>query len=85
VITPLDSDRDGLPDAQETERGTDVLLPDTDGDGLTDYDEVSVFGTDPKNSDTDTDGYRDGDEVASGYNPKGAGKLLDLQGALNKK
>lgn len=82
--TSVDSDRDGLSDTQETEHGTDVFLPDTDSDGLTDYDEVKVFGTDPKNPDSDGDGFRDGEEVASGYNPKGAGKLLDLEGALKK-
>ena len=40
--------------------GTDV---DTDGDGLSDFDEVYVYGTDPLNPDTDGDGCSDGDEV----------------------
>ena len=40
--------------------GTDV---DTDGDGLSDFDEVYVYGTDPLNPDTDGDGCTDGDEV----------------------
>ncbi len=78
----LDSDHDGLTDEEERALGTDPLNPDTDGDGLTDYDEVKVFGTDPLNPDTDGDGYKDGDEVAHGYNPKGPGKLLDFEGAL---
>lgn len=84
-VPTLDSDHDGLSDAEERVLGTDPFNPDTDGDGLTDYDEVKVFGTDPKNPDTDGDGYKDGDEVAHGYNPKGPGKLLDFEGALNKK
>ena len=40
--------------------GTEV---DTDGDGLSDFDEVYVYGTDPLNPDTDGDGCSDGDEV----------------------
>jgi hypothetical protein len=48
---------------------------DSDGDGLTDYQEVCIYGTDPHNPDTDGDGYQDGAEVKSGYNPNGPGKL----------
>ncbi len=48
---------------------------DTDGDGLSDAEEISRYQTDPLNSDTDGDGYKDGDEVKNGYNPKGSGKL----------
>ena len=40
--------------------GTDV---DTDEDGLSDFDEVYIYGTDPLNPDTDGDGCTDGDEV----------------------
>lgn len=42
---------------------------DTDGDGLTDFDEVNVYGTNPNNPDTDGDGYNDGNEVTIGSNP----------------
>ncbi|TSJ45571.1 gliding motility-associated C-terminal domain-containing protein [Fluviicola chungangensis] len=42
---------------------------DTDGDGLTDFDEVTNTGTDPNNPDTDGDGYGDGDEVNFGSDP----------------
>ena len=37
---------------------------DSDNDGLSDGDEVKVYGTDPTNTDTDSDGLSDGDEVA---------------------
>ncbi len=60
---PVDTDGDGLTDAQEADLGTDPNNPDTDGDGLTDGDEVNVYGTDPLNPDTDGDGLTDGDEV----------------------
>lgn len=56
-----------------------VVLPrsiDTDGDGLTDIEEV-LFGTDPNKSDTDDDGYPDLAELLQGYNPAGEGKLAN--------
>jgi hypothetical protein len=40
---------------------------DSDGDGLSDDDEINVHGTDPNNSDSDGDGLRDGDEVNVHY------------------
>ena len=70
----LDSDKDGLPDCREAELGTDPHKADTDGDGLSDGDEVLKYGTNPLNPDTDVDGYPDGVEVRGGYNPRGAGK-----------
>ena len=36
---------------------------DSDGDGLTDQDEVDIYGTDPWVADTDADGLTDGEEV----------------------
>ena len=36
---------------------------DTDGDGLSDADEINIHGTDPNDPDTDNDGLNDGDEV----------------------
>ncbi len=36
---------------------------DTDGDGLSDYDEIYVHGTDPLNPDTDGDGLTDYEEI----------------------
>ena len=50
-------------------RGTDPLSADTDGDGLSDGQEVNVYGTSPTNADTDGDGLKDGEEVGRGTNP----------------
>jgi hypothetical protein len=41
--------------------GTNPHLPDTDGDGLSDYDEVFKYHTDPTKRDTDGDGVPDSD------------------------
>ncbi len=71
----IDSDNDGLSDADEKALGTDPYKPDTDGDGLADGDEVHVFGTDPLKTDTDGDGFPDGQELRDGYNPLGLGRL----------
>jgi sugar lactone lactonase YvrE len=48
---------------------TDPALVDTDSDGLSDGDEVLVYGSDPLLLDTDGDGYSDGAEVLAGTDP----------------
>ena len=42
---------------------------DTDGDGLSDAEEINVYGTDPALADTDGDGMDDGDEVLYSLDP----------------
>ena len=42
---------------------------DSDNDGITDFDEVNLYGTDPFVADTDGDGFTDGAEILSGYDP----------------
>ncbi len=75
-VVGLDTDGDGLTDAEEAALGTDSAKTDTDADGLTDREEAQTYQTNPLNSDTDGDTYTDGDEVKAGYDPKGPGKLL---------
>jgi outer membrane protein OmpA-like peptidoglycan-associated protein len=62
-----DSDAEGLTDAQEKAiYKTNPYDPDTDHDGLTDYEEVMAtygYKTDPLNPDTDMDMLKDGAEV----------------------
>lgn len=60
----VDSDSDGIDDIIEEYIGTDINKTDTDGDGLTDYQEVVELGTDPLKMDTDDDGIPDYDEDA---------------------
>ncbi len=50
-------------------RTNDVIIRDTDNDGITDFDEVSLYNTDPNNPDTDNDGIQDGIEIMTGFDP----------------
>lgn len=67
----VDGDSDGLSDSRETELGTNPMMADTDGDSLSDGDEVIKYHTNPLRPDTDGDGFPDGVEVQKGYNPLG--------------
>lgn len=46
---------------------------DTDGDGVTDYDELTIYHTNEKKADTDGDGYLDGVEILYKTNPSVSG------------
>jgi hypothetical protein len=67
----VDTDLDGLTDANEYDIGSNPRNPDTDGDGLSDFDEIRVLSpkTSPLHFDTDGDGLSDGAEIAFGSNP----------------
>ncbi len=62
ICTLPDDDDDGLFNIIEEIYGTDPENPDTDGDGLTDYEEVYITGTDPLKYDTDDNGINDADD-----------------------
>lgn len=80
-LASIDTDQDGLSDAQEFGHGTNPRLVDSDSDGLSDWEEIAIFGTEPLNRDSDADSYMDGEEVQNGYNPLGTGKLLNFEQA----
>lgn len=42
---------------------------DSDGDGVTDYDEINIYGTDPERLDSDNDGVEDGTELLARTDP----------------
>ena len=72
----VDSDGDGLSDADELQNGADINNPDTDGDGLPDLWEVEV-GLDPRaptgangaDGDPDDDGITNREEFARQTDP----------------
>lgn len=51
------------------------IFPDTDGDGISDYDEKNIYYTDYLKTDTDGDGYNDWIELNNGYSPHNDGEL----------
>lgn len=51
------------------ERVGEEVTRDSDNDGITDYDERTIYKTDPNNADTDKDGFVDGLEVLNGFDP----------------
>lgn len=57
---------DGTPNVDDSL--TPPLLVDTDGDGICDHWEVSLFGTDPLLADTDSDGLSDAEELGVNTN-----------------
>lgn len=65
-----DKDQDGLSAEQEAELGTSDLETDSDGDGLSDFEEVNNTKTDPTKLDTDDDGFADYVEILNGHNPR---------------
>jgi hypothetical protein len=77
VEESIDVDGDNLDNARELDVGTDPNNWDTDGDGLSDGDEVIIWKTDPLNPDSDGDTFLDGAEVKNGYNPAGEGRIFE--------
>lgn len=63
IFGSLDCDEDGLTDSEERQIGTDPCNADTDGDSLTDLEEVRTYSTDPTRADTDGDGLNDYQEL----------------------
>lgn len=55
---------------EETEKTIEQLRTmDTDGDGLSDFDELYVYSTSPYLKDSDSDTFSDKDEITQGFDP----------------
>ena len=57
------------PNSAEAKRIADLKAKDTDGDGLSDYDETYVYKTNPYLKDSDGDGIDDKTEIMNGTDP----------------
>ena len=79
VDASLDLDGDGLTNAEEYANSSDPANSDTDGDGLSDGDEVNIHGSSPNSQDSDSDGISDGDEI-NVYNTNPANSDSDGDG-----
>lgn len=66
---PNDKDQDGLPDMEEKSYGTDFSTPDSDGDNLSDGDEIYKYSTNPLSKDSDKDTLTDNNEMFMGTIP----------------
>lgn len=66
-----DDDRDGLDLAYERQYGSSDTKKDTDGDGLSDYEEIRFWLSDPNVADTNHNGISDRDMLMQGMNPLG--------------
>lgn len=66
---PVDSDNDGLTDAEEQNIGTNPNDSDSDNDGLSDGAEINQHRTDPNKQDSDGDGQSDSQELSAGTSP----------------
>jgi len=62
-------DTEGLESDFSEEVVATAISVDSDGDGIADDEETSLYKTDPFNADTDGDGISDGNEVARGTDP----------------
>ena len=60
-------DRANRSDKNATKQGVlgvvEVIVDDSDGDGISDEDEINIYGTNPNSNDTDSDGLLDGEEI----------------------
>jgi len=63
VVSDTDADADNIADALEWDLGLDPGNADSDGDGVADGDEISIYSTDPVSWDSDGDGVSDGEEL----------------------
>jgi len=74
----IDSDKDGIDLKTEKIYGSSDKKPDTDNDGLSDYEEIFYWFSDPGLPDTDRDGITDLVAILGGKSPIGAETLKEI-------
>ncbi len=74
----IDSDKDGIDEKTEKIYGSSDKKPDTDNDGLSDYEEIFYWFSDPRLVDTDGDGVTDLKAILNGRSPIGGEMLKEI-------
>lgn len=62
-----DWNSDGISNGDARDLNLNIAVKDSDGDGLSDYDEINVFHSNPLKYSTSDDIYSDGDKISLGY------------------
>lgn len=75
-----DPDNDGVSTTNELAAGTAPLKNDTDGDAVSDGDEMNVYHTNPLLVDSDGDGVPDGVEIRAGTAPNDSNSVFRITG-----
>lgn len=70
--TILETERQRIQTERREREVTGEFALDSDFDGVSDFDEINIFGTDPFNPDSDNDGVLDGIEIMRGTDPLAA-------------
>jgi hypothetical protein len=73
-------DTDGSESTYSIELAYAVPVTDSDGDLVSDTDEINIYGTDPNVQDTDQDGMDDGWEISAGLDPLNDDASDDVDG-----
>lgn len=69
ISDPFKVDKQKASSTSAVASSTDTHLLDTDGDGLSDYDEINIYHTSPYLEDSDSDGIPDKQEILQGTDP----------------
>lgn len=70
IYGPFNGKTSGKQIATQSQNSGEALKnKDTDGDGLSDYDELNIYSTSPYLADTDSDGFKDAEEIKNNADP----------------
>lgn len=80
-----DWNNDGLSNEEAERKGLNITVLDSDGDGLSDTDEINVYKSNPLKYSTKGDIYSDGDKVALGYDVNKKYETFTIKETTNPK